>query len=316
MTPQIRVTHEPRECAALWRVCRPDPVELFDRWDVRACFHRTFQRPLHFRVAQADGRPVGLLPLAWVEEAGTYAFFPGETWRGRTWLEGNRIFAPDEATRSALLEAAPDPLDLRYLDDGALDGLADMASVDELNYRFLPGQVGYAYANYLQRFSSKAWKKIRRELDALEARGVAWRLDHRPDLDRMFVMNIENYGEASYFSDKRFLQAFLDLADLLAAEGSLRVTTALVAGEVAAVDMGALWHGSYTLLAGATAPAFPGVAKLINLHHIERACRERFHTVDFLCGDFGWKERFHLVARPLYRIATPAFALTECEKTP
>jgi CelD/BcsL family acetyltransferase involved in cellulose biosynthesis len=48
------------------------------------------------------------------------------------------------------------------------------------------------------------------------------------------------------------------------------------------------------------------VAKLINFHHLEIACRERFDSVDFLCGDFGWKQRFRLVARPLYEFTLPA----------
>jgi CelD/BcsL family acetyltransferase involved in cellulose biosynthesis len=68
------------------------------------------------------------------------------------------------------------------------------------------------------------------------------------------------------------------------------------------VDIGAIWNQTYTVLAGGTHSDFPGVAKLINFHHIEWACRQRFKEVDFLCGEFNWKNRFHLTARPLYRI--------------
>ena len=60
------------------------------------------------------------------------------------------------------------------------------------------------------------------------------------------------------------------------------------------------------MLAGGTNHEFPGVAKLINFHHLEIACHQRFDSVDFLCGDFGWKRRFRLVARPLYQITLAA----------
>jgi CelD/BcsL family acetyltransferase involved in cellulose biosynthesis len=76
----------------------------------------------------------------------------------------------------------------------------------------------------------------------------------------------------------------------------------LVGGKVAAVDIGAVWGSTYTVLAGGTQPDFPGIAKLINLHHIEWACNQNFMEVDFLCGDFNWKNRFHLTPRPLYEI--------------
>jgi hypothetical protein len=77
----------------------------------------------------------------------------------------------------------------------------------------------------------------------------------------------------------------------------------LINDEPAAVDMGCLYNGVYTLMAGGTNSRFPGVAKLINLHHMERACRERMHQVDFLCGDFNWKKLFHLTPRPLFKLS-------------
>ncbi len=66
--------------------------------------------------------------------------------------------------------------------------------------------------------------------------------------------------------------------------------------------MGAVWNNTYTVLAGGTHRDFRGVAKLINFHHLDWACENRLDSVDFLCGDFGWKRRFHLTARPLYKI--------------
>jgi CelD/BcsL family acetyltransferase involved in cellulose biosynthesis len=143
---------------------------------------------------------------------------------------------------------------------------------------------------------------MRVELDRLKARGVSWRHDCFADVDRMFRLNLENFKEYSYFRDSRFLRAFENLASWLQAKDMLRVTTVLIGGEVAAVDIGAVWNATYTVLAGGTHPEFAGVAKLINLHHLEWACQQRFAEVDFLCGEFNWKNRFHLTPRPLFQI--------------
>ena len=94
--------------------------------------------------------------------------------------------------------------------------------------------------------------------------------------------------------------AFKYLLELLKKKGWLRVTTILIGGELAAIDVGAVIDNKYTVLAGGTNPHFPGVAKLINFHHLKYACERRFDQIDFLCGDFGWKERFLLTPRPLY----------------
>ncbi len=84
------------------------------------------------------------------------------------------------------------------------------------------------------------------------------------------------------------------------AQGWLQITTVLIQDEIAAVDLGCVYNGTYTLLAGATSTDHPGVAKLINFHHLQRSCMERFQKADFMCGDFSWKKLFHLTERPLY----------------
>lgn len=138
--------------------------------------------------------------------------------------------------------------------------------------------------------------------------GVSYRYDRLSDVDLMLNMNLDSFGQYSYFADPRFLASFENLVAYLAENGLIRITTILLGGEVAAIDIGSLWRNSYTVLAGGTSPNFPGVAKLINFHHLEWACGQRVDLVDFLCGDFGWKKRFHLSGRPLYSLQKVAIA--------
>jgi len=233
-------------------------------------------------------------------------------WQGRTWLEQNKIIAFKPLAAKALLENIHKPFHLRYLLPGTYPGNEeDGGIIDETGYLFMPPQYGYSFDRYMREFSSRSRKKLTRELKPLETRKSRYRFDHFPDVEKLFQMNLDYFKGKSYFYDRRFMRSFEALADWLRTQGMLHITTLLIEGKIAAVDIGAVWNAQYTVLAGGTNPEFPGVAKLINFQHLEWACLQKFALVDFLCGDFGWKSRFHLHPRPLYLIDTAAKALGE-----
>jgi hypothetical protein len=271
-----------------------------DLWEARACFDRHFKRPPRFIYAKDGASVVGLVPLSWIEESSTYGYFPGETWKGRTWLEGNRVVARDGEVAAALLSACPPNVDLRYLLPVAGEpGL----EVDEVGYLFSPPRYGYDVERWFEEFSFKNAKRLRRAIGAIEAQGLEVRLDDRDDVGRLVELNLRRFGASSYFHDRRFREGFVDLAAWLETRGWLRVTALLIDGEPAAIDVGAVYRRTYTLLAGGTHREHPGIAKVINLHHLRTACAERYRNVDFLCGEFAWKPLFHLEPRPLCRYA-------------
>ncbi|MCE5279907.1 MAG: GNAT family N-acetyltransferase [Planctomycetaceae bacterium] len=297
---RYRVITDLDACRDLWQ--RAVAQESFtDRWDVRMCFQRHFQRPPLFIAAEEGPLVRGLLPLSWIAEQGCYGYFPGETWVGKTWLEQNRLLAGDEAMLEGLLALCPGPRHLRYLLPAA-DGATDRCEIDEIGYLFEPPRYGYDMENYWGEFSHKSAKRIRRELDAFEQR-VTWRLDDASDFDRMVELNMAAFGERSYFYDERFREGFRSLMELARENGWLRMTALLVDGEAAAVDMGIVYNNHYTLVAGGADRSVQGAAKLINVYHMRRGCRERFDQLDFLCGDFSWKTLFHLTPRPLYLLS-------------
>jgi hypothetical protein len=300
---KIHTVIDPETCQSLWESLWPKEC-LFDLWPVRNAFRLHYPHRPQFLVAEESGKAAGLLALSWIEEKQYYGHFPGELWQGKTWLEQNKIPAADPAVAEALLAHVPGAMHLRYLRRDALPESQAEAPVDETGYLFMPPQYDYSYEKYLEGFSGKSRKKLRREFAPLEAQGISYRLNCIADVKTLFQLNLLSFGDRSYFHDTRFLNAFESLVAWLEAQGMLRVTTVLIGGRVAAVDIGAVWNSAYTVLAGGTDPDFPGVAKLINFQHLEWACRERFEVVDFLCGDFGWKERFHLTPRPLYKLET------------
>lgn len=297
----VRICIDPAECRAAWKQSWPKEC-LFDLWEVRESFAAGYKRHPHFLIAEEGNEIVGLLPLSWVEENRCYMQYPGETWKGRTWLEQNKIPARSHQVFSELLDSVPGATHLRYLTEVSVPMGEMPVAVDEIGYLFFPENFSFSFDTYLQTFSGKSRKKLTKELGELEKHGVAYRHGHVNDIQWLYKMNLQSFQQDSYFYDPRFLDSMEKLVSWLHGKDMLRITTILLGGTIAAVDIGAVWQETYTVLAGATNPAFPGIAKMINFHHMQWACEQRLKSVDFLCGDFGWKQRFHLTPRPLYEM--------------
>jgi len=298
---EIRTYSGYDDCKRLWNAVMPQDT-LWDLWDVRDCFDRHYSRPRLFIAAEEDGHVKGLLPLSWIQENEKYGYFPGETWDGKTWIEQNRIYAESERVFDALLAQCPDSYHLRYLN--SLDRVTGRPiSVDEIGYLFNPPQYDFRIENYHGLFSHKSFKRISKTITDFEARGAIYRYDDPSDVDVLIDMNLQRFEDRSYFHDMRFRESFVDLVELLRERGWLRITTVVIDGRSAAVDVGCTFNNSYVLIAGGTHADFPGVAKLINMHHMQWACSQRFAQVDFLCGEFSWKPMFHLSPRPLYALS-------------
>ena len=304
MMRHFRTVSDLDECRQIWQQVMP-AESIADLWEVRNCFQRHFRQRPSFIVAEDSRGICGLLPLSWIEESQCYGYFPGEIWHGKTWLEKNRIYACRDTQPSDLLARFSSPYHLRYLLPHAGWGDGEMA-IDEIGYLFLPPHYDFEIQNYFREFSRKSIKQILREVAAIEQLGVSYRYDEIADFDLMVEMNMSRFGADSYFYDTRFKEGFRSLANFLNEKGWLRFTTVLINGEPAAVDMGCLYRNVYTVMAGGTSSRFRGVAKLINLHHMQWACQQRLQQVDFLCGDFHWKKQFHLTPRPLFLISSLA----------
>ncbi len=297
----IRTYTDIEECRQVWETLWPDNC-FFDLWQVRSCFNQAFNRPLHFQVFEENNVPKGMIALCWIKEQKAYGHFPGETWKGETWLEQNKIISCHSDMSLALINSLPRPVHLRYLTHDSFFQTRGIVHQDETGYLFLPKKYDYSFNQYFGEFSGKTRKKINAEMSKLERQPVTIRHNRLSDVDLLFKMNIQAFGKDSYFNDQRFLTGFEKLVSYMVSKGMIRITTILIGGKTAAVDMGAVYKKNYTILAGGTSPEFKGIAKLINFHHINWACTQKMKQVDFLCGNFNWKERFHLTPRPLYEL--------------
>lgn len=300
----IRLCEDSQECAYIWEKNWPQQC-LFDLWPVRNCFATSYKHQPYFLIAEQRDLVKGVLALSWIEEMRYFACYPGETWKGKTWLEQNKIPAASVEIYNEMIDSIPGPAHLRYLtkESIAKGGETDTQEIiDETGYLFYPGEYGFSFQKYMEQFSTKSRKKFSREIAHIKDRNTVYRYDRLDDIRYLYRMNLESFGTSSYFFEPAFLDSFEKLVLWLHQNKMLRITTLLIGGHIAAVDIGAIWKKTYTLLAGATHREFPGVAKMINFHHIQWACQQKLDEVDFLCGNFGWKERFHLTPRPLFHL--------------
>lgn len=311
----MRIVSDHAACRELWERLWPQQC-VFDLWPVRDCFARHFKRPSFFLTGEAENRLPFLLALSWIEEDNYFGHFPGETWQGKTWLEQNKIIGGQALSPETILNAVDGKLYVRYLDADFMLAWGDAVSVDETGYLLLPPRHDFSFDAYRQLFPGKSRKKLDQEIGRFHAHGVSFRYDDMADIDPMMQMNLAAFGPMSYFHDPRFFSSFIDLIDFFKKNNMLRITSVLIGGKLAAVDVGAVWRNTYTVMAGGTNPEFPGVAKLINFHHINWACEQRLASVDFLCGDFSWKSRFRLEERPLYKLCLPDSGVSTRETAP
>jgi hypothetical protein len=300
-----RIITDLSSCRALWeRLVRPRNVS--DMWEFRLCFCRHFNRPPHFLLLDDREGVAGMLPLCYVEEEDTFVFFPGEIWKGKTWLERTPFYARDADCLFHLLSECPERTYLRYVEGLNNDPAREALEEDELGYLLYPPLLGFDISGYLQRFSTKRLKNIRKEIASVVTPNGAFHLGRLHDFDLLIHMNVERFGADSYFYDPRFRESFRDLMRYLHSKGILRMLSLEVRGETVAVDLGAIYRGTYVVFMGGTHPGFPGVSKAMNMHHIEFAFNRRLARIDFLCGDFHWKKLWHLDPEALYKFVTPA----------
>lgn len=287
------------KCEQLWKTFIT-PRFISDLWEFRLCFHKHFQHKPVFLVMEDHNGIAGLVPMSYVQKLDTYCMFPGEMWNNRTWLERTPVYVRDDYSINDLLKACPGNSYLRYLEvsDGSID--YDL-SEDEIGYVMYPGELDCNIENYFKRFSNKKLKAINKVIQSYSDQGCEVFMNRLEDFDGLVEMSIQQFGSRSFMYDKRFRHSFNDVLNFLYRQKMLRMISCVIDGELAAVDIGGIYNGIYTVFLGGTDSRFPGIAKFINMNHIQYSFSEKLHKIDFLCGDFHWKLLWHLDPEVLYR---------------
>lgn len=287
------------QCEQLWKTFI-SPRCASDLWEFRLCFHKYFQHKPFFIVMEDHKGVAGMVPLSYVRNMDTYFLFPGEMWNNRTWLERTPVYTREDHSIYDLLRACPKNSYLRYLEVSDVPISPDF-SEDEIGYVIYPGDMDFDIEKYFKRFSNKKLKAINKIIQSYLNSGCKFYHNRLKDFDRLVEMSLQQFRHKSFMYDKKFRNGFKDMLTLLHDRKMLRMVSCVINGELAAVDIGAVFQGTYTVFLGGTDFRFPGIAKLMNMNHIDYAFKEKFYKIDFLCGDFNWKLLWHLDPEILYR---------------
>ena len=291
------------QCRLIWNDLIK-PKNISDLWEFRNCFQRHYNAKPCFLVRKDRRGIAGMLPLSNLEEEGIFVFFPGETWKGKTWMERTPIFLRDGERLDDLLRACPQETHLRYMERPS-PTLNPGLVVDEIGYVLYPGTFDFDVAHYAKRFSAKKFKNLKKTVQSLTAEQSSFHINRLEDFDVLVDMSLQRFEEGSYLFDSRFRESFRDVMVFLKRKGWLHMVSLEIKGQTAAIDLGAMFNDTYTVFLGGTHPEFPGIAKAMNMYHVEFACMNKFRKIDFLCGDFHWKKLWHLDPEPLYHYVSP-----------
>ncbi|MEZ4552083.1 MAG: hypothetical protein R2874_16900 [Desulfobacterales bacterium] len=101
-----------------------------------------------------------------------------------------------------------------------------------------------------------------------------------PDITELFRLNMAAFTSDSYFSDARFCRSFERFAMYLRDMGMLKSPPPLWKEKLQPWTW-VLFSTTPTRLWAGAPHGFVGIAKVINLHHLEWACHNRMEAVDF-----------------------------------
>ena len=298
-----RVVTDPYQCERLWKSLIP-VRSVSDLWEFRMCFHHFYKNRCCFHVMEEKGNIYGVLPLSHIDNLDIMAFFPGETWKNKTWIERTPIYAINHDILYRLLSDCADRTYLRYVECDA-EYMPEHMIADEIGYVVYPELLNYDRENYRTRFSNKKFKSIMRDVNTILDMGATFHINRVEDFELLVEMSIERYGDDSYLQDTRFRKSFREVIGFLNQKGYLRMVSLELEGKTAAVDVGALYNGVYTIFLGGVFSRVPCLPKAMNMHHIDYALKNRIYKVDFLCGDFNWKKLWHLDEEPLFKLVSP-----------
>lgn len=292
------------KCKALWDAFI-HPKHISDLWEFRLCFHHHFNCRPCFLVLEDRKGVAAVLPLSYIDDLEMFVFFPGETWKAKTWLERTPIYLREDEFLPELYLSCPDRTFLRYMEISE-DHLFPDLHVDEIGYSLYPADLDFDITLYRKRFPNKKYKNIIKTIKSLTDTACSFHLNRLQDFDFIVKTSIRRFGRDSYLCDPRLRESFRDIMHFLHRKGWLRMVSLEINGRIVAVDIGALYRGTYTVFLGGADLELPGIAKAINMYHIDFAFKKRLSKVDFLCGDFHWKKLWHLDPEPLYKFLTPA----------
>lgn len=290
------------EAEKTWRTLSPN-LSLFDDWDFRMCFHKYYQKELHFIAGYENEILIGLLPLQYNELIPGLEFFGGSYMPDRGgYMEDNRVFIKpgyENCISQFYAKAGEQKHKLKLESISGSDAFTTSLPVQDYKYVLpLNFTTGAEYVD--QVFHGETKKKLKKRIAKISEQPIEIVVNAWNDIDQLFQFNISMFTDSS-FRDRPHLQEifleFLKPHETFKAH----LLTFIVNGKKQAVTLALIYKDTYySMNRGFDPAADKNLREYVQIKKVEEALNLKLKTFDALAGDFGWKERWGMQKIPQY----------------
>jgi len=274
-----------KECERLWNIFSPHRT-IYQEWDFRYTHYKYFNYPIKFIVGMDANQPIGILPLQYEPEEEFWEFFGGQE------MEDNGIWVKSgyENRLEDFLKAVSEDVWLDYLagDSEFIQSL----SADDISYELdlikFTGAADFV-ENHL---SGHLRKHVRSAYKAVSGLGPEIIRGDWSDLEKMFDLSADVFGEESGFNDPYSREIYRDLLKL---PYDWRIFSVRFGGVIRAVSLAVFYKDIYYFYTvGYDRGTVKDLNAFLNLQNIDEAKKLGAKKINFGYHDCGWKERWGL----------------------
>lgn len=283
----ISIEQDLIECKKLWDEFSPK-LSLFDTWDFRFAFYKGYQFKPYFIQMLVDQEPVALLPLCFDDEQDKYFWF------GSDWHEDNQFFVKNNNLLPLLISIIPNSTSLNAINISQESLFKYPFIADEPKFVLNLDKIN-TLNDFLLSLKKKKRYNLKRDYERIKSLKPEIIINNFNDLDVLIKLNrkrFESRGIDTSWQDERKVTTFKEILKLPHSNPKIeiRMITVKIGDSIAGVDLMAIYNKRYYCLKGGNdIDKFPGIGNFLSQFEIEDALSLNMEKMDFLSGDFGYK---------------------------
>ncbi len=284
----IRIISDLNECRRIWDMLSPKET-IYDVWEFRNCFYKYLNYRLFFYTVYLQNVPVGLLPLQLNPETGLLEFFGDH----KGWMDQNKIFTTTdnkEALVALLLQNITMPAQLDSLTGH--EKIIEQLPITDYTH-LLPLSTYSTTTEYTDdRLHGSKKKQIKNIIKTYEDIKLEKRYNVSTDIEHLFELNIQHFGNESSFVWPHRKEIFRDFLQLHCCKSNL--TTLLYQDKIIGVCLSLQYRDSYIgINMGVDTNILPDILSYLLLIDIQNAISCGAKQYDARGGNQQGKARWH-----------------------
>ncbi len=287
-----KIIRNPQEANRAWEELSNKNV-IDDDWKFREEFRKYYNYDLHFIGAFDNNRLVGLLPLQFNNRSKMLEVHGGDDTDDNKVLvkpgfENQKEFLIKQLNKSAFLAPLAEPY--KHVNPAEFYEYKYYLNLEGLNN----------YESYLEKYwHGKSKNTFRRQIrNFYRDYKIEIIENNYDDLELMFALNQQRFGNQSSFQDPIRQKIFRDFINMY----QVILLTLKVNDKKEAVSYAIKYHDVYLSMNVGVNNKINGLGKLLTLIQINKAIALNCKIYDAGKGDSGWKEKFKFSKIPQYKL--------------